>query len=152
MVNWLIKILALLSGAVHAAGIPSDSKSNAGKGFTQANCDKSHKLYVETLPGFIPTAAQKWPCSYAGHLSSSPTNDSHKLFFWLYPANEKAGEDAPLIVWLNGGPGASSFLANFLFSGPLRIARDSDKPVGEQYELYTVAENWTNVGSVVYLD
>jgi carboxypeptidase C (cathepsin A) len=39
----------------------------------------------------------------------------------MYPTTNE-DSDAPAIFWLNGGPGASSMLANFLFSGPLRIA------------------------------
>lgn len=41
----------------------------------------------------------------------------------MYPAVDK---DAPVAVWINGGPGASSTFANFLFSGPLRIAQNVD--------------------------
>ena len=38
----------------------------------------------------------------------------------MYPA---ADADAPIAIWLNGGPGASSSLANFLFNGPMRIEK-----------------------------
>ena len=48
----------------------------------------------------------------------------------MYPAKD---EDAPVIIWLNGGPGASSMVANFLFSGPLRIDRTDSV-----YNMYTV--------------
>ena len=96
------------------------------------------------LPDFMPGGT--WPCSYAGQLSSSPDNDTHKLFFWMYPAIKA---DAPVIVWLNGGPGASSMMANFLFSSPLRIAESSET---ETYDMYTVEETWINVGTVIYID
>ena len=60
---------------------------------------------------------------YAGTLPGDKIgtglSDSN-LFFWIYPAIDA---DAPVSVWLNGGPGASSTFANFLFSGPLRITQ-----------------------------
>lgn len=59
---------------------------------------------------------------YAGTLPGDKIGtgvSGSNLFFWIYPANLK---DAPVSVWLNGGPGASSTFANFLFNSPLRIA------------------------------
>ena len=91
--------------------------SNAATDFTQANCDTTNQYYVAQLPGFTGQS-QEWPCSYAGTLKSSET-ENHNLFFWMYPA---ISADAPVAVWLNGGPGTSSTFANFLFSSPLRIS------------------------------
>ena len=85
-------------------------------------CQTENEFYVPTLPGFID--GDYWPCSYAGTLPSN-TDETHQLFFWMYPAED---EDAPVIIWLNGGPGASSTFANFLFNSPLRI---SETPGGE---------------------
>ena len=86
-----------------------------------------------------------WPCSFAGTLAGNE-DGSHQLFFWMYPA---VNADAPVAVWLNGGPGASSMLANFLFSGPLRIDKDSTTGA---YSMRTHAETWMNVGTVIYID
>lgn len=96
-----------------------DSHMNAVDDFTQANCDTANEFYVSELPDF--RQGDTWPCSYAGTLPSNE-DGSHQLFFWMYPA---INPDAQVAVWLNGGPGASSTLANFVFHGPLRIAQDS---------------------------
>ena len=40
----------------------------------------------------------------------------------MYPAENF--ENAPLAIWLNGGPGGSSAFGNFLENGPMRIARN----------------------------
>jgi carboxypeptidase C (cathepsin A) len=49
---------------------------------------------------------------------STNEDDSHQMFYWMH-TNDNA--DAPLMVYMNGGPGASSMFANFLLNGPLRI-------------------------------
>lgn len=67
------------------------------------------------------------------------------LFFWVYPAAEA---DAPVTIWLNGGPGASSTFANFLFNSPLRIAEYDDGT----YSVYTSEETWTQQTTMIYID
>ena len=41
------------------------------------------------------------------------------MFYWHFK-NENLTE-APLIIWLNGGPGASSVFGLFLENGPLQL-------------------------------
>ncbi|KAJ8723839.1 hypothetical protein PYW07_007819 [Mythimna separata] len=43
------------------------------------------------------------------------------LFFWYFPAQGVDLESTPLIIWLQGGPGASSLFGLFDEIGPLRI-------------------------------
>jgi len=67
------------------------------------------------------------------------------LFFWIYPAEDA---DAPVTIWLNGGPGASSTFANFLFNSPLRISGSSDTT----YSVFTSEETWTKKTTMIYID
>ena len=46
------------------------------------------------------------------------------MFYWMFPADDF--ENSPVAIWLNGGPGASSSLANFMMNGPMRIERTSE--------------------------
>ena len=54
--------------------------------------------------------------SFSGYLRLSPTvaNVSHQtnMFFWFFPSRVKAAE-APLLLWLEGGPGWPTMYAVF---------------------------------------
>lgn len=63
----------------------------------------------------------------------------------MYPAYDA---DAPVAIWLNGGPGASSTFANFLFSSPLRISESSDSV----FTMYRSDETWIEKATMIYID
>ena len=58
-------------------------------------------------------------------------------------------ENAPIAIWLNGGPGASSSFANFLMNGPMRITQDSQ----DNY-IVSLAEqgSWVDAATMIYVD
>lgn len=60
--------------------------------------------------------------SYAGYITVNKTYDSNQ-FFWYFPAMIPDKANAPVIVWLQGGPGASSLFGLFTENGPLRVRR-----------------------------
>ena len=119
------------------------SETNA-TGFTQSNCQLANAYHVKTLPSF--RAVDEWPCSYAGTLPSN-SDESNNLFFWIYPAIDA---DAPVTIWLNGGPGASSTLGNFLFNSPLKIAYKTGTT--DQYDMYTTTDTWIKTTTMIYID
>lgn len=45
------------------------------------------------------------------------------LFFWFFPAR-KNYSSAPVIVWLQGGPGASALIGLFVENGPFNLKND----------------------------
>ena len=49
--------------------------------------------------------------SYSGFFTVNESFDSN-IFFWYFPAQNN-NKDAPLLVWLQGGPGGSSMFAVF---------------------------------------
>ncbi|PFH61396.1 hypothetical protein XA68_17448 [Ophiocordyceps unilateralis] len=54
--------------------------------------------------------------------STRQPNDMN-YFFWYFPAQEKP-EKSPVVVWLNGGPGATDILGIFAENGPCKIDKD----------------------------
>ncbi|XP_031640001.1 venom serine carboxypeptidase-like [Contarinia nasturtii] len=69
--------------------------------------------------------------SYSGFLTVNNDYDSN-LFFWFFPAEgteqlydddteKTVGDDRPVLLWLQGGPGASSMFALFTENGPFFV-------------------------------
>jgi vitellogenic carboxypeptidase-like protein len=58
---------------------------------------------------------------YAGTFVTNDTTN-HNLFYWHF--RNASVPDAPLVLWINGGPGASSMFGLFLENGPIRVSRN----------------------------
>ncbi|KAK5583904.1 hypothetical protein RB653_005508 [Dictyostelium firmibasis] len=87
--------------------------------------------------------------SYAGLLTTNQTSNGN-LFFWFFPSNETVINpmDAPLLVWLNGGPGCSSMDSVFIETGPLRFNGTSDNTD----TFYINPWSWHNSANMLYID
>lgn len=79
--------------------------------------------------------------SYSGYLTVNEARDSN-LFFWYFPA-ESNGEEAPVILWLQGGPGVSSLFGLFEENGPFVVDKDGVKQ--RKYR-------WSQNHHVLYID
>jgi carboxypeptidase C (cathepsin A)/glutamate/tyrosine decarboxylase-like PLP-dependent enzyme len=63
--------------------------------------------------------------SYAGLVTVNEAK-TNQLYYWFFERQVAGRDDAnlaevPLVVWLNGGPGASSLVGLFMENGPLRM-------------------------------
>ena len=72
------------------------------------------------------------------------TRDGH-LFWWRFQARHDAGGAAPLIVWLNGGPGCSSEMGALYENGPFG-------PRGPGGALAENPFSWSEAGHLLYVD
>lgn len=79
--------------------------------------------------------------SYSGYFTVDKTFNSN-LFFWFFPAASNYSE-VPVILWLQGGPGASSLYGLFSENGPFSI---------EDGKVVLRKESWTKTHSVLYID
>eukprot|EP01138_Halocafeteria_seosinensis_P011635 gb/GECG01011885.1/.p1 GENE.gb/GECG01011885.1/~~gb/GECG01011885.1/.p1 ORF type:complete len:490 (+),score=48.11 gb/GECG01011885.1/:1-1470(+) len=80
--------------------------------------------------------------SYSGFFTVNQTYNSN-IFFWYFPA-QSGNPSAPLLVWLQGGPGGSSMFAVFNEAGPFRL----DKDLKLSYNPYTWNQNY----SMIFID
>jgi carboxypeptidase C (cathepsin A) len=71
---------------------------------------------VTALPGYGPVRGKQ----LAGPLPVA--GGGANLFFWFFES-QHAPERDPVVLWLNGGPGSSSFLGLFLENGPYQLTR-----------------------------
>ena len=62
--------------------------------------------------------------SYSGYFTVNKTFNSN-MFFWYFPAANEP-ENAPVVLWLQGGPGASSLFGLFTENGPFSVAKDME--------------------------
>ena len=89
-----------------------------------------HPHHVHNLPdlpaeynrsmyaGFVPVNSDM-----KGDTQGDTQGDKGSLFYWLF-TSEKEDADTPLVIWLNGGPGASSLTGALLENGPIRLNAD----------------------------
>ncbi|XP_018496916.1 probable serine carboxypeptidase CPVL [Galendromus occidentalis] len=80
--------------------------------------------------------------SYSGYLTVNETTSSN-LFFWFFPARNLR-KDAPTLLFLQGGPGASSMFSIFIETGPYRI---NEKLTTELREVA-----WSHDFNMLYID
>ncbi|AEO63382.1 uncharacterized protein THITE_121141 [Thermothielavioides terrestris NRRL 8126] len=83
--------------------------------------------------------------SYAGLLpiSSDPHEESN-LFFWFFPSTNPAA-DKEILIWLNGGPGCSSFEGLLQENGPFLWQYGTYKPVKNPW-------SWHTLTNIVYVE
>ncbi|KAH9817334.1 putative carboxypeptidase KEX1 precursor [Melampsora americana] len=108
----------------------------------------SADFYIPSLPG-QPSSSSL--VLYGGHLpfsplgsDTSPSDDSYGFFF-LNKARHIANKPV-LMVWLNGGPGCSSFDGAIMELGPLRMVLKGDGQLKE------VDGAWNEYVNMLFID
>ncbi|KAH9945738.1 Alpha/Beta hydrolase protein [Amylocystis lapponica] len=119
--------------------------AEAGKEFVQQNgliyelvshpAFEEHQLRM-TEPNLCDPAVQQ----YSGYLDIA--QDKH-LFFWFFEARTNPSE-APLILWLNGGPGCSSSTGLLFELGPCSIASETNVTYNKH--------SWNTHANIIFLD
>lgn len=92
---------------------------------TNNEVEKAEDL-VEKIPGDSsskPTRYLELKKSYAGYAKANVSN-GNSLFYWFFESSTDCTAETPIIIWLNGGPGASSLAGLFLENGPFQMKDD----------------------------
>jgi vitellogenic carboxypeptidase-like protein len=93
--------------------------------------------------------------SFAGYAEAGFKGKVAQLFYWFFesqkfhPDQSRSTEDigqTPLIIWLNGGPGAPSTLGLFLENGPYRILNNFAGEIIEN------EQSWNKDAHLIYWD
>ncbi|KAJ5180398.1 hypothetical protein N7492_003608 [Penicillium capsulatum] len=77
--------------------------------------------------------------SYAGYVDLSP--EAH-TFFWFFEARHDP-QNAPITLWLNGGPGSDSLIGLFEELGPCHV--------NKQNQTYVNPHSWNEVSNMLFI-
>ncbi|KAE9447068.1 hypothetical protein C3L33_21031, partial [Rhododendron williamsianum] len=100
---------------------------------------------VKTLPGYAGDLPFKLE---TGYVSVGEWNDVHLFYYFI--ESEGDPELDPLILWLTGGPGCSSFCGLAYEIGPIQF--DTEHFDGKFPNLTLNPFSWTKVASIIFLD
>ncbi len=117
-------------------------------------------IYNKDLVSKIPSDLQNHGSvdinvrSLAGYAKAPFKGKETQLFYWFFESqkfhpevsrNDKEIEETPLIIWLNGGPGAPSTLGLFLENGPYKICDVYGEIIDNEY-------SWNKEAHIMYWD
>ncbi|KAF8713678.1 peptidase S10 family, partial [Rhizoctonia solani] len=78
---------------------------------------------------------------YSGYLDVA---ESKHLFFWFFEARNNP-ETAPVVIWLNGGPGCTSAMGLFFALGPCSIEKGGNSTTVNDW-------SWNNNANLLFID
>jgi len=107
---------------------------------------------ITTIPANIPNTRpiELDVTSYAGYVEVDAKCASH-MFYWFFESQNsqclgKNPQEIPLVIWLNGGPGASSLVGLFLENGPFKIENN------DMGSIVTNPNSWNAEVHLLYWD
>ncbi|KAK9138621.1 hypothetical protein Sjap_009215 [Stephania japonica] len=102
------------------------------------------KALIGGLPGFNGTFPSK---HYSGYVTIDESHGKN-LFYYFVVSESNASED-PVVLWLNGGPGCSSFDGFIYEHGPFHFEANRG---GGLPTLHLNPYSWSKVSNIIYLD
>jgi carboxypeptidase C (cathepsin A) len=79
--------------------------------------------------------------SYSGYVDVA---ENEHIFFWFFEARNMDPKEAPLTVWINGGPGSSSMIGLWQENGPCGVDYDGN--------VFSNPYSWSNASNMLYID
>eukprot|EP01116_Phalansterium_solitarium_P008793 TRINITY_DN2275_c0_g1_i1.p1 TRINITY_DN2275_c0_g1~~TRINITY_DN2275_c0_g1_i1.p1 ORF type:complete len:469 (-),score=183.36 TRINITY_DN2275_c0_g1_i1:252-1658(-) len=99
----------------------SSSSASAGSAF-YASRHLEDPTFIEKHSRVVLPGQPNDAFSYSGFITVNATMDSN-MFYWFFPSQD-GNANAPLVVWLQGGPGGSSLFGQFSEVGPWSLTDD----------------------------
>ncbi|KAF5406238.1 Carboxypeptidase [Paragonimus heterotremus] len=130
-----MRLLLLVLLAIVVTGRTSQRDTKGDLSYEKITTENDR---ISFLPGLSdqPSFAQ-----YSGYLTGS--SDNFQLHYWFIEATEEPDE-APLVLWLNGGPGCSSMEGLLEENGPF-IVQPGQTLIPNPY-------SWNNFANILYLE
>uniref|UniRef100_A0A804RM08 Carboxypeptidase n=1 Tax=Zea mays TaxID=4577 RepID=A0A804RM08_MAIZE len=100
---------------------------------------------VTGLPGFHGAFPSK---HYSGYVTVDERSERSLFYYLVLSERDPAGD--PVVVWLNGGPGCSSFDGFVYGNGPFNFEPGSSP--GSLPKLQLNPYSWSKVSNIMYLD
>eukprot|EP01084_Bolivina_argentea_P120315 213248_1 len=103
---------------------------------------------ITTLYTSEPTICDPNVQQYSGYLYAGGKNGTNNsYFYWFFESRNNAPND-PLIMWLQGGPGCSSQIANLVENGPCHIINNGSNINDTILNPYS----WNSKANLLYVD
>uniref|UniRef100_A0A7S0WF48 Carboxypeptidase n=1 Tax=Chlamydomonas leiostraca TaxID=1034604 RepID=A0A7S0WF48_9CHLO len=107
--------------------------------------DNKQNDLIDAVPGFDGELPSK---HYGGYI---PVGTSGKRLYYYFVEAETDPSEAPVVLWLNGGPGCSSFDGFVYEHGPFNF-RLADTKAGQGVKLTLNSYAWNKVANMLFLD
>ncbi|KAF0697810.1 Aste57867_11525 [Aphanomyces stellatus] len=134
--RWTQKLALVACGLTAAVLVSIHFPQSTWTAIEDHPTDSAMTLHATTA--FCDTTAQS-----SGYIQLPKKKDGH-LFYWFFESRGNPATD-PLVLWLQGGPGASSMMALLTENGPCMIAADGVSTVPNP-------TSWTRHANVIWLD
>lgn len=121
-----------------------------------ASRESAESYLVKGLEEIEPAFATFQGKMYSGLVSTSEEGkgtEEGALFFWLFEPTKPVVPDS-LVIWLNGGPGCSSFIGLLTENGPVTVPLTAagDACLNESAPLVPNMYAWTNASNVLFVE
>ncbi|KAK5131352.1 hypothetical protein LTR08_001018 [Meristemomyces frigidus] len=134
MKSTAVSALAVLLSTASAQFVPAPTDLTSTKGFLDLSV--RYKEVPEGICELTPGVK-----SYSGYVD---IEEEQHIFWWFFESRNQDPHDAPLTVWINGGPGSSSMIGLFQELGPCGV--DSNG------EVYYNPYAWNNASNMLFID
>ncbi|GAV76146.1 Peptidase_S10 domain-containing protein [Cephalotus follicularis] len=117
-----------------------------------------HHIFASSTqsPPLLPKEAHPTKSGYLPinpTVNTTTTNNKNRsfIFYTFYEAQKVSStlSETPLLIWLQGGPGCSSMLGNFLELGPWRVTNSQTQ---ENIKLEPNPGSWNRIFGLLFLD
>ncbi|OWM72308.1 hypothetical protein CDL15_Pgr018193 [Punica granatum] len=102
---------------------------------------------ITSVPGFTGSLPSQ---HYAGYVTIDGNPAGEKNLFYYFVASERDSSKDPVVLWLNGGPGCSSFDGFVYEHGPFNFQPGNS---GGSFPILQLNPySWSKVSNIIYLD